>query len=97
MPWYRVMIRGENLLMRMNEVVQRFGFYTRRFIEAPTCDDVERCAVEHIQDDTYLRGAMLNPSDSPPEIFIEEFTEVDASAVPEIQDGLTFFPAEDNA
>jgi hypothetical protein len=80
----------------MDEKVQRFGFFTSRFIEAPTSEDVERCAVEHIRSDVNLRNAVLNSSDAPPEVFIDEFAEVDPDIVPEAQGGFTFFPAENN-
>jgi hypothetical protein len=97
MPWYRVMIRGENFLMRGERDVERRGFYTSRFIEAPSEDKVEHCAVEHIRADARLLDATLNPVDAPPEVFIEEFVEVDEDTVPEIQGGFTFFPSENNA
>ena len=83
--------------MRKDEGAERLGFYTSRFIEAPGEDDVERCAVEHIRGDTKLRSVVLNPPDAPPEVFIEEFVEVDPDTVPETQGGFTFFPAENNA
>ncbi len=32
MPWYRVLIRGENFFMRLDGNVRRYGFYTSRLI-----------------------------------------------------------------
>ena len=57
MAWYRVMIRGENFFLDLNEGVKRYGFYTPRFVEAHDPEDAERQAVERIRNDAELRAA----------------------------------------
>lgn len=59
MPWYPVMIRGENFLFPKEEGAVRLGFYTSRVIEAPSEQEVERCAIQHIRDDTDSRSFRL--------------------------------------
>ena len=98
MPWYRAMIRGENLFLRLDGEIKCYGFYTTRFVEAPTLVSVGRRAVDRIINEAELRGALLNPQDMPPEFFVEEIVEVDAQNVPESQGaGFTFFPSESDA
>jgi hypothetical protein len=98
MPLYQVMIRGENFFIRGESGVERLGFYTTRYIEAPSPSDAERCAVDHIRGDARLRSAVLNTQDAPPEIFIEECVEVDPDTVPDAHaGGFTFFPGDADA
>ncbi|MGO9691383.1 MAG: hypothetical protein ACLP2X_23010 [Syntrophobacteraceae bacterium] len=95
MPWYRVLIRGENFFMRLDGNVRRYGFYTSRLIEAPSLAELERYAVDHIQNDAQLRSQVLNSPDTPPEIYIEELMEVAPDTIPESQGSFAFFSCRD--
>ncbi len=92
------MIRGENFFIRGESGVKRLGFYTTRYIEAPSAADIERCAVDHIRGDAHLRNAVLNPPDAPPTVFVDEYVEVDPETVQDkLVGGFTFFPGETDA
>ncbi len=72
MPFYRVMLRGENFVMNLNGEPRQFGFYTRRFVRARSENEAEHDAVALIKNDESLKRSVLNHRDDPPMIYLEE-------------------------
>jgi hypothetical protein len=74
MKKFRVLMRGENLLLNIEGAVKRFGFYTTRFVEAWI--RTKPSAVESLRQEDRLRGAVLNGQSDPPMLFAEQITEI---------------------
>ena len=92
MKKFRVFLRGENFLMKVEDGSRRLGFHTTRFIEAPDDGEAERLAVESVRKSDRLRTGMLNDRLDGPMLFAEEVEEV--SAFPEIgsqEPGFNFY------
>jgi hypothetical protein len=75
---YRVTIHGQNYLIRLDDLVERMGFYTTRYVQAENKEIAELKAVEHIQNDDKLNQVVLNAPDNPPLINSEEVLELDS-------------------
>lgn len=73
---YRVLLKGENFLVECDGTVERWGFYTTRFVEAVDEDHAEQTAVDLIRNDARLREAVHNERSDPPMIFLEEIDEI---------------------
>jgi hypothetical protein len=91
---WRVYLRGENFLLSLDGKPARMGFYTTRFVQANTRDGAEILAVDLIRQDRWLRDSTSNQRTDPPRIFADEIDAVDASAVPDVAAGYTFFPMD---
>ncbi|MBL8524955.1 MAG: hypothetical protein JNN20_14790 [Betaproteobacteria bacterium] len=96
MPWYRAIIRGENVFLEMEGAVQRLGFYTNRFIEAATSDQAEHDAIAEIRAETKLRNGLRNLTNDPPMLFVDEIVEVASAEIPNVKQGLAFFKSEND-
>ena len=96
MPWYRAFVRGENFFLEVDGKVQRFGFYTNRFVEAADPREAENTAVARIRSHDRLRSGVCNLSEDPPMIYVDEIAEISRDDVPEKEQGLAFFVSEVN-
>ena len=94
MNHYRVFLKGQNFLIEVNGQPKRLGFFTTRFVQAKNREGAELLAVDLIQSDTRLRDSVLNERSDPPRIFAEEIEVVDASDVPDVQSGFSYFPMD---
>ena len=65
MPKYRILLNGRNFWMNLENTFGRFGFYTWRYVEAPTPEEAERLAVDVVRGEETLRSAVLNASSDP--------------------------------
>ena len=89
---YSVLIEGRNLLMDL-QGVQRFGFFTTRYVKAANLEGASQHAVDLAREELRLAGMILNePGDNP--IFtvsealrIDTFNGVDVPGT-----GFTFYP-----
>jgi hypothetical protein len=88
---FKVLLRGENFLIRFEGRATRVGFYATRFVEAKSREAAELLAVDLVRRDKEFRG-ILNERDDPPVIFADEIDVVEASEV-ESTAGYTFFLA----
>lgn len=92
MKKFRVLVRGENFLLKSEGAVKRFGFYTTRFVEALDKDEAERRAVESLRQENRLREGVLNDHSDPPMLFAEEIDEISSfDAVEDRSPGLAFY------
>ncbi len=77
MPKYRVLLRGENLLIEMDGDPQLLGFYTNRNVRAADEDDAEMAAVALIRADSDLLDAMIDSDDPPePKVYAEQISRI---------------------
>lgn len=74
---YLVSLHGENLLIRLRGDLGKYGFHTKRYIEAASEDQAEKRALRLIFNDSDLQRIILNGEDDPPNIMAEEIYEID--------------------
>jgi len=92
MPYFRVLLDGENIWLHMEGRQQRMGFFTTRFVEAASMDEARKVAVSHFHSEKKLKS--LNPPDDPPRVIVREVERVKKTEVPRIVHGFAFFPEE---
>ena len=98
MKKFRVLLRGENFLLKSEGSVKCFGFYTTRFVESPSKDEAEQIAVELIRNEDQLREGVLNGQSDPPLLFAEEIEEISTFEADESRArGFTFYEDEPTA
>jgi hypothetical protein len=71
-----VKVRGEGFLLAFDDGVKRAGFFTTRFVEAPTAKDAELRAIDLIRDDPELVPAVRNAPDDSPMLYADSIREV---------------------
>lgn len=76
MKKFRVFLRGEHFFLKEEGLVERYGFYTTRFVEALDEDQAEQTAVELVRKEDQLREAVWNDQPDPSMIFVEEIVEI---------------------
>jgi hypothetical protein len=96
MAWYRLFVRGGNFFFEMEGKVQRFGFYTNRFVEAPNPGQAELDVVAQLKLEPKLQGHKNTRAD-PPMTHVEEITEISKNDVPSNIQGLALFVEHANA
>ena len=101
MPYYRVVLYGENFLIRLGFKKRMCGFYTTRYVEAADPDGAENRAVEMIKANTDLVNRTHNKPwqsswQKQPRIHVEEMYEIEESEM-EQQGGYAFFPMEETS
>jgi len=91
---YRVLLRGENFLLKIDGKPTRMGFFTTRFVQANNRDGAELLAVDLIRHDKRLNDAVSNERADPPMLFADEIAVVDEGQVPVSSSGYSFFPMD---
>lgn len=76
MKKYRVRTEGKNFIVKIDEIPEKLGFFTTRFIEAENEQEAEKKALDLIRNE--LSGAVLNDRSNPPVMFTEEVIELDS-------------------
>lgn len=98
MKKYRVFVRGENFLIRVNDAPQRLGFYTTVFVDAKDPSDAERKAIDLLRNNQRLTSCVTNSKSDSPMMFAEEIEELESFPAfnpPRI--GFSFFTEEEAA
>lgn len=70
MPVFAVMLRGEDFLIRVDDVPTRLGFYVTRFVHARNEEEAELRAVQMVRQANSLRGNIKTDSLTP-RIYLE--------------------------
>src|SRR5688572_3577910 len=73
---FKVMLRGENFKVALEDSVATLGFFTTRFVEADTPDAAEHAAVEMVRQDTRLQDIVRNAPTDPPMIYLDSLSEI---------------------
>lgn len=95
MKKFRVFVRGENFLINLDDVEQKLGFYTTRYVEARNKEAAEHVVMDMLRDDPKLTNGVLNDKSDPPMMYAEEVEEIDSfAALPLPGAGFAFYPDE---
>ncbi len=95
MKKFSVFLRGENFFILVDDVPQRTGFYTTRYVEAKDEAEAEQRAVDAFRQEGHLRDVVLNNPSDPPMLFAEEIDEIESfDGIESLTPGLVFFPDE---
>ena len=97
MKKYRLLVRGENFLINLDDEDQRVGFYTTVFVEAKTEEEAELKAIELLRNDRKLLDGVRNPQSDSPMMFVDEIDELDSFKGLNLpRTGFAFFPQEED-
>lgn len=75
---YRVLLGVENVVTFFEGQFRRVGFYTTRYVEAPTLEDAPAVAFKELSGEAKYRQMVLNEMVDPPVFKVEEIHEVSA-------------------
>src|SRR5690606_30146811 len=93
MPWFRLFACGEDFPVIIDNNVEIVGFYTTRYVEAPTQGEAEALCSELLFEDEDLQPPPGDWDDLQPRIVFEEVEQV---AEPlDINDGVSFFSMDE--
>ena len=93
MKKFRVLVRGENFLINVDDVEKKRGFYTVRFIEAQDEEAAEYAVMDMLRDDPKLTKGVLNDKSDSPMMYAEEVEEIDSfEGFPLQATGFVFYP-----
>ncbi len=76
MAKYLVSLHGENLLMEVRGEKSKYGFHTKRYVEADNAEEAEMKALMLIFNDRNLQQCLGNTAEDPPAITAGEIREV---------------------
>ena len=78
MQKFRVLVEGKNLLMQVNGVQKRFGFFTTVYVDAFTPDDAKTRAIDLLREDARLQEASLNAENDPISYSAQEVNQMES-------------------
>lgn len=91
---YRILIHGKNFMLKFEESIKLYGFYTTRYIEAKDSELAKEYALDLIRNE--LREHVLNEQANPPIMYIEEAVEIESfEGISVPGKGFTFYPDDD--
>jgi len=96
MKKFKVIVEGNNFVIKLDSKVGCFGFFATRFIEAKDSKEAETLAMNLIRDE--LKSIVLNDRSNPPAMYVEENYEIDDfrdNLVP--GSGFAWFKAEETS
>ena len=92
---YRVFVRGENFLLKVDSQDQKLGFYVTVFVEATDEHAAETKAMDLLRNDPKLVNNILNTKADAPLMFVDELEELEAFEEPYLpRTGFSFFPQD---
>jgi hypothetical protein len=91
---YSVLIEGENLLMDL-QGVQRFGFFTTRYVAAADVESASQQAIDSARQELLAEGCLLNGRGDNPTFTVSEILQVDSFNGFNVPGkGFTFYPMD---
>lgn len=98
MKKFRVFVRGENFLVNLDDVEEKVGFYTTRYVEALDEETAEYAVMDMLRGDPKLAKGVLNDKSDPPMMYAEDVEEIDSlEGLPLPGTGFAFYPDEKEA
>lgn len=93
MPWFKCFIAGENFPGSLIGEISPIGFFTTRFVEAPTSADAETLALSMLKTESALAlpAGVEKPTNA--RVYFESIDEV-PSSTEAINTGFSFFLME---
>jgi hypothetical protein len=76
MKKFLVALQGENLLLEVRGEKAKYGFHTKRYVEAESVEEAEMNALMLIFNDKNLQKTLANTQEDPPAVTAGEITEV---------------------
>lgn len=89
MKKFKILIEGKNLLIRIEEEINRVGFFATRFVQSENRDAAEKAALNLIKNE--LRDILLNERSDPPKMNIDEVFEVESFEETTSDTGFTWY------
>lgn len=71
---FKIVVEGQNYIVNLDEIPQRCGFFTTRFVEAENLSEAENIVRQLIRDE--LKEVLLNDRNNPPVISLDEVVEI---------------------
>jgi hypothetical protein len=95
MKKYKVLVRGENILINLEGEDQKFGLYTTAFVEEQDEEQEEQKSNGPLRNDKEFSRSVLNEQSDPPMMFVDEIDELESfEGVNLPRTGFSFFPEE---
>ena len=92
MKKYQALINGTNFYIEINGVLDKWGYYTNRYVEATNIEDAELMVMDLIRGIQDLRDGIRNNEDDMPRMHAEEIYEIESfEAVDSIEEGLAWY------
>jgi hypothetical protein len=79
---FRVLLNGENFLIKIDGREQRCGFYTTRVIEAATKDEAKALAIDLVRSEPRIVAMVRKPGSDDAVVSAEEVEEVGQEFAP---------------
>lgn len=76
--YYKLTIRGENFLMKINGQMQKLGFYNTRYVKAQNEEEAEHLIVHVLMNELKEQNSVKNNEYDPPRMFLEEIQEMES-------------------
>jgi hypothetical protein len=73
---YAVLVEAENLLMDL-QGVQRFGFFTTRYVRAADVEGASQRAIDLVREELLSTGSLLNERGDDPILSASEILQID--------------------
>ncbi len=89
--WFRCFIEGQHFPGVLLNEKGTVGFYTTRFVQAEGPEQAELEAVALLKREGELELPPGTPKPTSARVFVTEIEEIQASQVPEVQAGFSFF------
>jgi hypothetical protein len=91
---YSVLVEGENLLMDL-QGVQRYGFFTTRYVKAADGEAASQYAVDLAREELLSSGLLLNERGDNPIFSVSEILQIGTfNGVNAPGKGFTFYPMD---
>tara|TARA_B100000745_G_C19880529_1_gene293956 strand:+ start:210 stop:524 length:315 start_codon:yes stop_codon:yes gene_type:complete len=95
MKKYKILFLGQNYLLDNMKKLQKYGFYTYRYIEANSADEAISIAMKSIKEK--IKKSIKNDNSDPPKLTVDEMEIVDSFGdLEKSGTGFSFYP-EDKA
>lgn len=78
---YKVMVEGVNFLIRVENDIEKLGFFTTRFVEAKDEQEAENLAMDILRRE--LKTLVQNEESDTPMMFVETIEEIDSLPDPD--------------
>ena len=93
MKKFKIVVEGQNYNIKVDNIPQKCGFFTTRFIEADSSSDVEDTVMKLVRDE--LKDVILNDQSDPPVMYIDGLVEVERFGDNDVPGfGFTWFKEE---
>ncbi len=76
MPYFKVLLTGQDFVLNLEGANHKGGFATTRWVKARTVEEAELKAVDLVRNDTSLQAILIDEEPNEPRVFVEEISHV---------------------